>query len=99
MLRFFLASREDAGDGLGQRQQLFLGHEFVEEFGLVRDGAQPAADIDFKAAFGLTVDLPHLGDAAVVVDADESAGVGVAAGKRCFELAAEVLGVGWPSRK
>ena len=49
---------EDAADGAGQRQQLFLGDELGEQLRLVRHGAEAAADVELEAADFLAVDRP-----------------------------------------
>ena len=41
----FAQAGEDAGDGLGGGQQLALGQKGIKQLGLLRHGAQPAADI------------------------------------------------------
>ena len=91
--------REDAADGLGERQQFFFGHELVEQLGLVRHGAEAAADVELEAA----LDLPSTRASrrcrrgrAVVTSA---AGLSLAAGEGDLELAAEVLDRDGPSRK
>ena len=57
VLRFFFSpSRaKTRRDRLRDRQDLFFGTEFVEQLGLMRDGAQAAADVEFEAALRLAV--------------------------------------------
>ena len=60
----FPEAGKDAGDGLGDGQQFFGGHELVEKLGLVWHRAQAAADVELKAALFLAVDGLDCGDAA-----------------------------------
>src|SRR5690606_40249275 len=85
--------RVDAGHRLRQGKHLLLGHELVEELGLVRHGAEAAADVNLETAPPLPVDLAGLRDEAHVVDVHEGAGVVAAAREGDLELAPEVLRV------
>ncbi len=65
---FFLAEAgEDAADGLRQRQEFFFGNKRLEELGLLRHGAEAAADVDFESAFLFPFSMRVDGDAAHVV--------------------------------
>src|SRR5207249_1834015 len=57
---------EDAADRPRHRQQFFLGQELVEQLGLVRHGAEAAADVQLEPALLLAVDDALDGDPAEV---------------------------------
>ena len=66
--------RKDAGNGLSDRQQFFFRKKRIEELRIVRHRAEPAADIEFEAAFLLAVFDARDGDGAHVVHVDQAAG-------------------------
>ena len=84
---------EDPAHRLGQRQDFFLGNEFIQQLRLVRHGPQAAADVEREAALQLAVPCLCLGNEAHVVHVRQAATLVRAAGKSDLDLAAEVLGV------
>ena len=87
----FAEPREDAGDRLRQRQQFFRRNKRVEQLRLIRNGAESAADVHFKAALFFSVFGPRGGDHAHVVHARQAAGMLRAAAERRLEFSAEIL--------
>ncbi len=89
----FSQSRENPGDRLRDGQQFFRRQEGVEQFRLVRNGAQPSAHVHGKPAHFLSVFGARDPDQAQVVHVRESAGMLRAAAERGFEFPAEALAV------
>ena len=71
--------REHAAHRLRQRQELLFGHELVEQLRRVRHRAEPAADVELEAAFGLPSTCTRSRDRAEVVEVGEPAGIVLAA--------------------
>ena len=85
--------RKDTSDGLGDRKHFLRRKEFIEELGLLRNGAEPAADDEPKAPPRFAVHDARDGGVTQVVHGGQPAGVLRAPAERGFELAAEVLHV------
>ena len=90
----FAQPGKHAGDGLCGGQQLLRAEEVIEKFSLVRNGPQPAANIQFKPAHVDAVLTASHGNGSQIVHAGQSTGVLAASAKGRFELSAEVLAVG-----
>ena len=89
----FSQPRENPGDRLGDGQQFFRRQEGVEQFRLVRNGAQSSAHVHGKAAHFLPVFGARDPDQSQVVHVRESAGMLHAAAERGFEFPAKALAV------
>ena len=89
----FSQARENPGNRLGDRQQFFRRQEGVEQFRLVRNGAQSSAHVHGKTAHFLPVFGARDAHQAQVVHVRESAGMLRAAAERGFEFPAEALAV------
>ena len=97
---FLLAARaKTRAIACAERQQFLRRNEGVEQFRLVGNGAQAAADIHFKAALFLSVFDSRDGDHAQVVHVGQAAGVLRAAAERRLEFPAEILAVRMAQQK
>ncbi len=76
---------------LSERRQRLC--QLVEDFGLVRHGAESPSDVELESALFDAVDLPHDGDGAHVVHGDQAAGVLATPGKGDLEFTPEILDV------
>ena len=96
VLRFFFSPRRAKTRAIAcaSGQQFLFGHEIGEQLGLLRHGAEAAADVDLEAALPLPVHLSQRRHRADIVHVRQRAGLFAAARKGDLELAPEVLRVG-----
>ena len=84
---------ENAANGLGDRKELLLGEERIEQLRLIRNGAETAPDIELESAARAAFVGSGPGDEAEIVKRREAAWLVLAAGESNLELATEVLSV------
>ena len=98
-IAFLTQPREHPRDSLQGREDLGLGHERIEQPGLVGHRAEAAPDVHLESALRAPAGLPGHRDRPEVMHVDETARMLPAPRERHLELAAEVLGIGMTEQK
>src|SRR5262249_48487373 len=91
--------RENAGNGLTQRQQFFFRHKSVKKFRLVKHYTKASANIKLESSLLSTILNTSYSDATHIVHVRERAGFFPASGKRDLEFPAKSLSIGMPKQE